>query len=306
MRVASLLMTLLPALLTLLVLTFSAPSRAADETALSDLASAPSRFAEFEGGQLHYKDLGEGQPTIVLVHGWSCNLAMWRNVVNELANTHRVIALDLPGHGQSSAPRVEYTQDYLARGVAAILDQTHATPAVFVGHSMGYSVIRRYALAHPDKVLGLVNVDGAYLVPPVEPSALGTWSKEMLHFAEAFDGPTADTHTRDFIRSMFAPNETLECQDEVLNAMLSTPLHVRASAMLRFFDLDNWENEALPQPTVAIYNLTPERSPELEGELRALHPRLRFLTISNAGHFFLLCQPEAVLRAIGELLDEPR
>lgn len=306
MRVASLLMTLLPALLTLLVLTFSAPSRAADETALSDLASAPSRLAEFEGGQLHYKDLGEGQPTIVLVHGWGGNLSGWRRVVPELAKRHRVVAVDLPGHGRSSAPAVEYTQERLARGLAAILDQAHAAPAVLVGHSMGYSVIRHFALAHPAKALGLVIVDGAYLDPPAEPAALANWSKNMSDFVEPFDGPGAEAHTREFISSMFAPDQTPECRDEILNGILATPRHVLASAMKRFVDPDNWKREPLAQPTVAIYNLTPELPPNFEGQLRALHPRLRYLTISNAGHFFLLCQPEAVLRAIGELLDEPR
>ena len=53
--------------------------------------------------KVHYKVLGRGEPTLVLVHGWTCNLGFWSGQA-PLASSVRIVLIDLPGHGESDKP----------------------------------------------------------------------------------------------------------------------------------------------------------------------------------------------------------
>lgn len=107
-----------------------------------------------------------GAPKIVFVHGLGGSQSTWQMVLGELAERYRVVAIDLPGHGQSdkSAPdTVDYSVSGLAAAVAEALRGLKLTPAIVVGHSLGGAVAMELALARPDAVTGLVLVDSAGL-----------------------------------------------------------------------------------------------------------------------------------------------
>ncbi|MBU1276564.1 MAG: alpha/beta fold hydrolase, partial [Proteobacteria bacterium] len=118
-------------------------------------------YAKLDGHKVYYTSQGQGEPTLVLIHGWICNQNFWREQISALSKNHRVIALDMIGHGKSDAPQVAYTQERLARSVLAVMDQAKVKDAVLMGHSMGMDVARRVALEHPARVRALVSMDGA-------------------------------------------------------------------------------------------------------------------------------------------------
>src|SRR6266852_6286732 len=60
-----------------------------------------SRYAAMDGVRIHYQSYGEGSEGLVLIHGWSCNLDVWRDQISDFRKRTRVIAIDLPVHGQS-------------------------------------------------------------------------------------------------------------------------------------------------------------------------------------------------------------
>jgi len=89
-------------------------------------ATAPqSRFAEVNGVRLHYRIAGQGSP-VVLLHGYAQDSRMWLPLMAELAKTHTVIAPDLRGFGQSSAPTNGYTKAEMAQDVHALLQRPRA------------------------------------------------------------------------------------------------------------------------------------------------------------------------------------
>ena len=78
-----------------------------------------------------------------------------------LRQEYRVITVDLPGHGQSASPKDgKLSMDLFARAVEAVREEAKADRVVLVGHSMGAPVIRQYAHLYPQRVAGLVAVDG--------------------------------------------------------------------------------------------------------------------------------------------------
>ena len=122
----------LVATLILLALTVSARS-----------AQVESHFAKFGTTKVHYLNRGKGNSALVFIHGWTCNADFWKLQMQDFPSL-RLIAIDLVGHGQSDKPRVDYTMDYFARSIDAVLTDAKVKHAVLVGHSMGTPVIRQY------------------------------------------------------------------------------------------------------------------------------------------------------------------
>jgi pimeloyl-ACP methyl ester carboxylesterase len=108
------------------------------------------------GPTLHAEVFGpEDAPTIVLVHGWTCNLRFWAYQLAQLAESHRVVAFDLRGHGRSDrAPSRDYSTEGFAVDLDAVLREL--VPAdervTLVGHSLGAMTILAWAAANADVV----------------------------------------------------------------------------------------------------------------------------------------------------------
>ncbi|MGK2921854.1 MAG: alpha/beta fold hydrolase [Methyloceanibacter sp.] len=101
---------------------------------------------------------GEGPP-IVLIHGFGAALDWWDAIAPQLARNHRVIRLDLIGHGGTEAPGSGYGIERQASLVKAVLDKLGVTRAVIVGHSMGGEVVTAFTVANPQSVERLVLID---------------------------------------------------------------------------------------------------------------------------------------------------
>jgi len=98
-------------------------------------------------------------PPIVLLHGFDASLRWWQPSVPALARSHRVIRIDLLGHGGSAKPRGGYSMPEQGRLVAAVLRTLGIRRAVVAGHSMGAAVAIAVAESDPSLVSGLVVVD---------------------------------------------------------------------------------------------------------------------------------------------------
>ena len=102
-----------------------------------------------------YRESGSGA-TVVLIHGMFGDGLDWEPVFAPLAQKHRVIALDLPGFGESAKPRVEYTAEFFATRLHMFLESLRIEHATLVGNSFGGILCMHYALQYPESVAGLV------------------------------------------------------------------------------------------------------------------------------------------------------
>lgn len=111
---------------------------------------------------LFYTDEGEGLP-ILLVHGWGCDSNDWVFQIDRLATTYRVVAVDLRGHGRSTARAAGgNTVAQYARDLAGLLSNLGIDSAVVMGHSLGGVVATVLAVEYPELVRAVVNVDPSY------------------------------------------------------------------------------------------------------------------------------------------------
>src|SRR5215204_5454258 len=181
-----------------------------------------SQYAKLDGARIHYKNYGKGRDALVLVHGWTCNLDNWRDQIPDFSKRNRVIALDLPGHGQSDKPQIAYTMDLFANAIDAVLRDAKVERAVLVGHSMGTPVARQFYRKYPQKTLGIVIVDGG-LRP------FGT--KEMREgFVAMFRAPTYKEAGAQMFAQMMGKLPAAD-QELIKASFSNTPQHVLVSAM---------------------------------------------------------------------------
>ena len=106
------------------------------------------RALDRDGTKLAYQESGAGDPPFVLVHGWTCDHTSFAPQVQHFGHDHRVLAVDLRGHGQSDAPEQDYTIPGFADDVAWLGHEVGIDRAIFVGHSMGGTVVLDLAACH--------------------------------------------------------------------------------------------------------------------------------------------------------------
>ena len=132
----------------------------------SALAQDPQygRYFAAQGARIHYVEQGAGAP-VVLIHGFTADLdRAWvqTEILPNLARDHRVIALDLRGHGRSDKPRDPRAYDHIALDVIALLDHLKVERAHAVGYSLGGIILIKLLTTHPQRFRSAVLGGAAY------------------------------------------------------------------------------------------------------------------------------------------------
>ena len=261
---------------------------------LSFVLAVPASAASVDGIAIHSTTAGTGPATLVLVHGWTCDESSWAAQVPALAKKYRVVTLDLPGHGKSGAPaNGQFSMDLFARAGEAVRAETRADKIVLVGHSMGAPVIRQYARLYPDRVAGLIAVDGpldmrqfpADFKPPALTGAEGRKAREGM------------------IRSMFTPQTSADVQQKVLTMMLAAPEATAIGAMGSMMDPSLRKNDVTPMPALAVWAGTNQQLPKLDETRKAL-PKYEQTQVPGTGHFLMMEKPDEFNRLVVAFVDK--
>ncbi len=112
------------------------------------------KSASFKGIQVSYSDAGKGR-ALVLLHGFLGAKEIWTDTIIKLKNTYRVIAIDLPGHGDTPCIGYAHSMEMMAKCVKAVMDHLKLKRYVIIGHSMGGYVALAFADLFPDSLKGL-------------------------------------------------------------------------------------------------------------------------------------------------------
>ena len=159
---------------------FLVPVKPLDNTLPPEgLADPDSQFIEINDLSVHYKRMGAGEPTFILLHGFGASTFSWREVMAPLAEAGQVIAYDRPGFGLTERPLTwEGVNPYSEEGnlnlLLGLLDSFNLEKVILVGNSAGGTLATAFTLAYPERVAALVEVDAA-IYQTMPDSALLTW-----------------------------------------------------------------------------------------------------------------------------------
>jgi pimeloyl-ACP methyl ester carboxylesterase len=277
---------LFPAILLLLVAAQVVPAK-----------DGESKFATLNGAKIHYQSYGQGSDAFVLVHGWSSNLTAWSYQIPELAKRGRVLALDLPGHGQSDKPQLAYTMDHFAAAIDAVMKDAKIEHAVLLGHSMGTPVVRQFYRNYPNKTLAIVIVDGA--LRPFGDKAI----------REQFAGMVKAANYKDALKPMFAQMSGMASakdQERILTSSYNTPQYVLVSAMDSMNDDALYTTDKINVPVLAILAQSPFWPADTEEFLKSLAPDLELHMWEGVDHFLHLEKSKEFNEAVIAFVDKKK
>ncbi|MFB6107401.1 MAG: alpha/beta fold hydrolase [Haloplanus sp.] len=249
-----------------------------------------SYFETDDGVPIYYEDHGSGDP-ILLIHGWTMNAEYWwqRNV-DALAESNRVVALDLRGHGRSGKTDAGHTLARYARDVHQLLETLDLSGVTPVGWSMGTAVLLRYFEAFgSDRLSRAVFVDQS---PKFHTD--GEWSHGLLG---EFSGQAATelatnleynrpSAAKPFIQSMFAEEVDEETIDEMYAETTKTPTSVTCDVFLdmTYADLRS-VCPTIDVPVLLIYGEQSDIFPTDVGAwLEDAIPDARHVPFEHSGH----------------------
>lgn len=239
-----------------------------------------------QGVHIEYDDLGQGDPTIVLLHGLFANRMYYAAQVSHLARRHRVLNIDLRGHGKSDIPEEGYSLDILADDVVRVCDEAGVTRAVFCGHSM--AVALKAALRRPDLTAGVVLLDGVVLVPPedrerqaklAEVLQTDCWREALLAYFPSVAGPAVERVRAD---------------------ISAVPRFYAAPIMRDIASSDRAEElAALNCPLMYVHSQMPTDL----ARLRMVQPDAIIEEIPGVGHWQMLTAPDRVNGLLDRFLE---
>jgi pimeloyl-ACP methyl ester carboxylesterase len=281
--------------ITLTALTLTASSGSA--TGKSDKSpAAESKFTTLDGARIHYVNYGKGKEALILIHGWTMNVDNWRDNVADLAKRNRVIAIDLPGHGQSDKPQTIYSMELFARAVEAVMRDAKVARAVLVGHSMGTPIARQFYRKYPDKTVGIVIADGS--LRPFGNKAL------LDQLIAGFRAPGYRDQIDEMFAMMMGKNLSTDAQDRIKSSSASTPQNVLVSAFEGMADPAIWGEDQIRVPVLAIMAKNPFYPPNVEESFRKIAPNMEFHMWDGAGHFVMMEKPKEFDELVLAWLDK--
>lgn len=278
------------ATIALIVGTSSETVGAQDARPTTGVVAAP------DGVPIAYEVLGEGEPALVLVHGWSCDRSYWRGQMEPLSRRFGVVAVDLAGHGESGLGREAWTIEAFGADVAAVVEKLGLRRVILVGHSMGGDVIAEAARLLPGRVAGLIWVDTYRQLR----------TPRTAEQVAAFMAPLrADfpTNTSTLVRSMFLPGSDSALVERVAADMSSAPPAVALGALESALSYGRQMPRSLQELKLPVIAINPDNSPTDEASMKRYGVEVIYM--SGVGHFMQMEDPERfnglLLTAIGRL-----
>jgi len=246
-----------------------------------------------DGSSITYGVHGQGGTTIVFVHCWTCNHEFWKPQIEYFSKKHKVVWLDLAGHGLSNSKRKKYTMQAFGKDVAAVVNEIDGGHVILVGHSMGGPVSIEAAKLLGDRVIGIVGVDTFY-TPFEYPKS----EEEIDDFVKPFKNDFKAA-SEQLVHSMFTPEADPDLITLIITQMSVADQEMGISAMYEIF---RWNAKNVPSDLDNYSKKLRNINGALTGKEIALHESV--VLIHGVGHFVAQVKPNEFNEALNQIVAE--
>ncbi|HVV36461.1 MAG TPA: alpha/beta hydrolase [Acidimicrobiales bacterium] len=272
------------------------------------------------GGELNVgvHEGAQGAPAVVLIHGITANHHTWSLVADHLSDL-TLLAPDLRGRAGSASLPGPYGMRSHARDIVAILDHVGVDTATIVGHSMGGFVTAAFAVDYPDRVAGLVLVDGGVTIAEapagtdidaVLTQILGPTMQRLSMTFESEDAWLAFWKQHPSLQEW---NDTIEAY--VMADIVGEPPNLRSGCNVEAIRADGadtlgeggllFRRVQRPMPWLraprGLLNAEPLYSDAVAAQMVAEYPMLRDILVDDVNHFTITVS-ERGARAVAEVI----
>ncbi len=252
--------------------------------------------------EIQYDLSGQGDRTLVFVHGWAIDASYWKPQVETFKNEYRIVALDLAGHGRSRIQRDDWSPARYAEDVLDILRYHNLRNVVLIGHSMGANIIQYVLDKGGDRVEGFIVIDSFKQLGMEFDSLQQAQVDDFMKSLRSEYTATATAYAR---QALFSPTSDSAIVERVLKdigSLDSLVSYRTIEALLREGATERRLAETMKIPMYLINSdATPTDERALKKYCRAGY-KLRHL--HGTGHYPMLEAPDELNTAIRETLAE--
>ena len=262
---------------------------------MSTQTSPDLKSANRDGVELRCVDTGSGEPALVFIHGWCCDQSMWGDQIEAFAPNHRIIAIDLRGHGQSDKPDQDYDIAGFADDMSWLIREIGLDRPVLIGHSMGGVTALKLVREHPDIARAAVFVDAGIMPIPEEIRPL------IGQTIEALKSPSYREVATNVVKQfLFREESPPALRDEVAASMATAPQRVMYTAIQSTLDEANFPAGPVPIPSLFVKAATLQAT---EDQINERYPGMEVVSV-DAGHFIQLEKPAELNALIARFLEK--
>ena len=245
-----------------------------------------------DGVPIVYSAAGAGSPALVFIHGGLADRTFWDGQLREFAGLHRVVALDLPGHGESGYDRKKWGIPEFGADVKAVIEAEKLSDVFIFGNSLGGPVAIEAALLLPDRVRGVVGVDAFQVLDRrITPG-------EAKQRAEIFQQDFAGA-LKQMVRALFHTDADSALIKEVENRMgMASP----EAGHAMFLSLAGYEGAVAGRLTMPLRAINGDLYPtDMEGN-RKVKADFDAVIMKHMGHYPMLERPKEFNNLVTEII----
>lgn len=250
---------------------------------LSLLLLLASTVPAADGVPIHFSVQGKGEPALVFIHCWGCDRHLWDNQISAFAKTNRVVAIDLPGHGDSGKGRKDWSIGGFGEDVKRVVTKLGLKRVVLIGSSMGGPVALEAALRMPERVVAIVPVDTLHNVDQRLPAE--QVDAAIKEIGADYKGET----TKWMTRYLFAPSTPAAVRERMLSLATSVPPEIAIPVLKAAMTYD--PRPALQKIKVPIRAINADLAPTNLEANRKYAPQFDAVFIKGVGHYPMLEDP---------------
>ena len=247
-----------------------------------------------DGVELVWTACGHGEPALVFIHGFAGDRHQFANQVEAFADRHRVITLDLAGHGESGHDRERWGPGAFADDVIAVMDAAGVEQAILIGHSMGGVVMLETANRYPDRVKGLVAIDTLQNIEALFPP--GILDQLVAGMRDAFE-ETMEGFARALMIEDTDPDLAARLVSEFVGMRPQSAIGI-LSSLTSIDVLPLFENLKVP-----FYAINSDMQPTNRGALEQRLQRVEVEVLDQVGHFPQLEASDRFNEALGRAIS---
>ncbi|MEP7373925.1 MAG: alpha/beta hydrolase [Chitinophagaceae bacterium] len=253
------------------------------------------------GLQISYNSCGDADTSLLFVHGWCINKEYWEPQLNYFCARYKIVAIDLPGFGQSGKNRTAWNFDEYTEDIKAVIEQLHLKNVILIGHSMSGDLILNVSNKYPRLLAGIVGVDNLH--EPGSPMSTDQ-QKETAAFFNMLSSAFDSTVNRYLRPPLFQPSTDTAIVNRVMNSVFTTDSAIAISVLRSVVDISQKEKQLMQGLSNKLYLVNSDLVPIKTDSLlkycgKGFHAEL----VHGTSHYPMIEKPADFNKALQNVID---